>query len=101
MKVRRRAPKRAVAVGAAVIAVITLSSVVAADSGGGGVVQLPAPPGTPISDGTRPTAESSGQIENIITNVNPFGGPPVYDPTILTKFISGRGFVANQGPDGV
>ena len=34
-------------------------------------------------------------VENIITSSGN------YDPTILTKFISGRGFITNQGPDGL
>ena len=94
--------KRTVAVGAvgiAVIAAVAITGVVVADAGEGGGAQPPAPAGTPISDDSQLTAEFAGQIENIITNENPFGNP-VYDPTILTKFISGRGFVANQGPDG-
>ena len=90
-----RARKRAVAVGASVIAVITISTVVAADAGEGGGAQGGGAPGTPVTGGSQLPVESPGQIENITT------GSTVYDPTILTKFISGRGFIANQGPDGV
>ncbi len=89
-----RARKRAVAVGASVLAVITISSVVAADTGEGGGVQGGGTPGTPVTGGSQQPVESPGQIENITT------GSTVYDPTILTKFISARGFTANQGVAG-
>ena len=77
--------------GAAVIAVIGISTAAVADLGEGGGPRPPAPAGTPESGDSALPVESPGQIEEITT------GSTVYDPTILTKFISARGFTANQG----
>lgn len=81
---------------AAFAAVIAVGSTVAASVGEGGGSQATGTPGTPESDGSPLPTELSGQVESIATD------PGTYDPTILTKFISGRGFIANQGaPAGV
>lgn len=86
---------RAVAVGAALVAVIGISTVVVADLGEGGGPPDPAPPGTPeVSPSRQELTESFGLPETITTT----GG--TFDPTILTKFIGGRGFEVNSGTPG-
>ena len=85
-----RARTRAVVVGAAVIAMAAVSTVVTADLGEVGAGQAGVP-GTPEGGGAPLPVESVGQIETIITDST------IYDPTILTKFISGFGFVPFQG----
>jgi hypothetical protein len=68
-----------------------VSTVVTADLGEVGAGQGGGVPGTPESGGAALPVESVGQIETITTDST------VYDPTILTKFISGLGFVPFQG----
>lgn len=81
---RMRSNKLAVAATAAVLVLAVSTSTFAAQSEGGGS-QSSAGPATPK------VADTSQLAANITT------GGGTYDPTILTKFISGRGFVANQG----
>lgn len=90
-----RARMRAVAVGAAIIAVIGLSTVVVADAGEGGDAPAPAPPRTPERSPSGGELTESSDVPEAITTT---GG--TFDPTILTKFIGGRGFVVNSGTPG-
>ena len=77
-------PKRMFLVGVAMIAVVGVGTTAVADLGEGGGSQAPAPPGVSGAAGSDTAAA-------IVT------GGGTYDPTILTKFIAGRGFVASQG----
>ena len=72
-------------------AVIAVTTTVAASVGEGGGGQSSGTPGTPENASQQLPTELSGRVENMATD------PGAYDPTIVTKFISGRGFVANQG----
>jgi hypothetical protein len=72
-------------------AVIAVSTTVAASVGEGGGGQSSGTPGTPENAGQHLPTELSGRVENIATD------PGSYDPTVVTKFISGRGFIATQG----
>ncbi|HEX4980833.1 MAG TPA: hypothetical protein VFV63_04010 [Ilumatobacteraceae bacterium] len=85
--------KRVSLVGIAALAVIAVgTTTVVADLGEGGGPQDPAPPGTPeVSPSGEELTESFDVPETITTTGT------TYDPTILTKFIGGRGFVVNQG----
>jgi hypothetical protein len=83
---------------AAFAAVVAVGSTVAASAGEGGVSSeaqgAVGAPGTPEGAGSQLPTELSGGVQSIATD------PGTYDPTIVTKFISGRGFIANQGAPG-
>ena len=78
-----RARTRAVVVGVAVIAMAAVSTVVTADLGEVGAGPSAVSPARRRAEAAPLPVESAGQIESIITDST------VYDPTMLTKFISG------------
>ena len=71
--------KRIFLLGFAMIAILGVGATAVADLGEGGNSPAPAP--LTAADTTASIAVGGGE----------------YDPTILTKFIAGRGFVVNQG----
>jgi hypothetical protein len=84
--------KRMSIVGIVTLAVIAVgTTTVVAELGEGGDPQDPAPPGTPEVATETELTESFDVPEEITT------GGTTFDPTILTKFIGGRGFVVNPG----
>jgi hypothetical protein len=92
---RIRGRHAAVALGALVaVAMGTTTFVVAqtSDDGSGGPPE--APPGTPYLD---PALQPDGLTEGVGEQIAVGGA---LDPTVLTKFIPGDAFVANQGVNG-
>lgn len=85
--------KRMSLVGITALALIAIgTTTVVADLGEGGGADEAAPPGTPeVAPSEAELTESLDVPETITTS----GG--TFDPTILTKFIGGRGFVVNSG----
>jgi len=82
--------KRMSLVGIAVVAVAAVGAQpLLAEDGEGG--SAPAEPGIAYVDETPSLTESIGEPEAIVTDAG------TYDPTILTKFISGAGFSPAQG----
>jgi hypothetical protein len=82
--------KRMSLVGIAALAVTAVGAHPLLAEGDEGV-SPPAEPGIPDVDETPNLTESIGEPEAIVTDAG------TYDPTILTKFISGAGFSPKQG----
>src|SRR5215204_3741608 len=84
--------RRNASIGLVALAAIAIGTTTFAQDGGeGGSDGSTAEPGTPYVDPSSGGLTESDVPEDIVTSSSTF------DPTILTKFVSARSFVAHQG----
>ncbi len=92
----RRSARRAAAIGGALLITLTIGASATAQEDGEEDLGPPAPAGVPE---TGPSALGDGEVSADIITTGGTTGWTSYDPTILTKFISGPGFAIQQGLD--